>query len=245
MGKTGTKCGHAAQNKNPKQLVCNCLGFFAGTRSRGRTGTTLLSLVFETNASTDSAIRADFRMHAANRVDKDRKNPCIKEFSGKLFSTRRLTEPLPGNVQQPPGADPASRFRGCNRPSPPRPFRSAAATPPPQSRTDSRTDFRTGLHSRAPDLRSGSAPRKISTLNQLARSAPRRISPPESTRRISAPAPFPGRNRPAPCVPWPDRSAPTTPRNWPPAPSPPCGSAAEASRWSSTRPLRSVPARCE
>ncbi len=28
------------------------------TRSRGRTGTTLLSLVFETNASTDSAIRA-------------------------------------------------------------------------------------------------------------------------------------------------------------------------------------------
>ncbi len=29
------------------------------TRSRGRTGTTLLSLVFETNASTDSAIRAD------------------------------------------------------------------------------------------------------------------------------------------------------------------------------------------
>ena len=29
------------------------------TRSRGRTGTTLLSLVFETNASTDSAIRAN------------------------------------------------------------------------------------------------------------------------------------------------------------------------------------------
>ena len=29
------------------------------TRSRGRTGTTLLSLGFETNASTDSAIRAN------------------------------------------------------------------------------------------------------------------------------------------------------------------------------------------
>ena len=28
------------------------------TRSRGRTGTSLLTLVFETNASTDSAIRA-------------------------------------------------------------------------------------------------------------------------------------------------------------------------------------------
>ena len=56
--KMRTNCGHAAQNKNPKQLVCKCLGFFTGTRSRGRTGTTLLSLVFETNASTDSAIRA-------------------------------------------------------------------------------------------------------------------------------------------------------------------------------------------
>ena len=61
--KMRTNCGHAAQNKNPKQLVCKCLGFFTGTRSRGRTGTTLLSLVFETNASTDSAIRA----HAAQQ----------------------------------------------------------------------------------------------------------------------------------------------------------------------------------
>lgn len=56
--KMRTNCGHAAQNKNPKQLVCKCLGFFTGTRSRDRTGTTLLSLVFETNASTNSAIRA-------------------------------------------------------------------------------------------------------------------------------------------------------------------------------------------
>ena len=40
-------------------MVYNCLGFSHSTRSRGRTGTTLLSLVFETNASTDSAIRAD------------------------------------------------------------------------------------------------------------------------------------------------------------------------------------------
>ena len=56
--KMRTKCGHDEQNKNPKQLFYNYLGFFTGTRSRGRTGTTLLSLVFETNASTDSAIRA-------------------------------------------------------------------------------------------------------------------------------------------------------------------------------------------
>ena len=69
--KMRTNCGHAAQNKNPKQLVCKCLGFFTGTRSRGRTGTTLLSLVFETNASTDSAIRANLfrRIGMAKIVD--------------------------------------------------------------------------------------------------------------------------------------------------------------------------------
>ena len=39
--KMRTNCGHAAQNKNPKQLVCKCLGFFTGTRSRGRTGTAI------------------------------------------------------------------------------------------------------------------------------------------------------------------------------------------------------------
>ena len=39
-------------------MFINRLSDFTGTRSRGRTGTTLLSLVFETNASTDSAIRA-------------------------------------------------------------------------------------------------------------------------------------------------------------------------------------------
>ena len=39
--KMRTNCGHAAQNKNPKQLVCKCLGFFTGTRSRDRTGTAI------------------------------------------------------------------------------------------------------------------------------------------------------------------------------------------------------------
>ncbi len=34
------------------------MNFSFSTRSRGRTGTSLLTLVFETNASTDSAIRA-------------------------------------------------------------------------------------------------------------------------------------------------------------------------------------------
>ena len=35
-------------------------GLLLGTRSRGRTGTISLSLVFETSASTNSAIRACF-----------------------------------------------------------------------------------------------------------------------------------------------------------------------------------------
>ena len=45
----------------PRMIGADHSGFFDGTRSRGRTGTTLLSLVFETNASTDSAIRACVR----------------------------------------------------------------------------------------------------------------------------------------------------------------------------------------
>ena len=52
---------------------------FTGTRSRGRTGTTLLSLVFETNASTDSAIRANRSLHA-NRDCK-----CIKNSPNQKF----------------------------------------------------------------------------------------------------------------------------------------------------------------
>ena len=39
--KMRTKCGHDGQNKNPKQLLYNYLGFFTGTRSRDRTGTAI------------------------------------------------------------------------------------------------------------------------------------------------------------------------------------------------------------
>ena len=46
-----------AQNKKRKSLKIKDLRFL-GTRSRGRTGTSFRTLVFETNASTDSAIRA-------------------------------------------------------------------------------------------------------------------------------------------------------------------------------------------
>ena len=55
------------------------LNSFHRTRSRGRTGTTLLSLVFETNASTDSAIRANRSLHA-NRDCK-----CIKNSPNQKF----------------------------------------------------------------------------------------------------------------------------------------------------------------
>ena len=39
-------------------IDCKSFGDFLSTRSRGRTGTSFRTLVFETNASTDSAIRA-------------------------------------------------------------------------------------------------------------------------------------------------------------------------------------------
>ena len=42
------------------------LNSFTRTRSRGRTGTGVNLLVFETSASTDSAIRADFEKSSAN-----------------------------------------------------------------------------------------------------------------------------------------------------------------------------------
>ena len=45
------------ENKKGKDSKYESLPFFS-TQSRGRTGTTLLSLVFETNASTNSAIWA-------------------------------------------------------------------------------------------------------------------------------------------------------------------------------------------
>ena len=41
------------------------LSDIGGTRSRGRTGTSFRTLVFETNASTDSAIRACWQRAAA------------------------------------------------------------------------------------------------------------------------------------------------------------------------------------
>ena len=48
------KCGERKQ-KNPRRKHSTRV---LGTRSRGRTGTSFRTLVFETNASTDSAIRA-------------------------------------------------------------------------------------------------------------------------------------------------------------------------------------------
>ena len=71
------KCPIFAQFKttrNANDLIVKSLAFLKSTRSRGRTGTTLLSLVFETNASTDSAIRANDRI--ARRIGRTK----IRDF---------------------------------------------------------------------------------------------------------------------------------------------------------------------
>lgn len=53
-----SRCGRDGKIRKDKAPINSVLSFLYSTRSRGRTGTTLLSLVFETNASTNSAIRA-------------------------------------------------------------------------------------------------------------------------------------------------------------------------------------------
>lgn|GEM_PF-5397095 len=69
------------------QLIC--------TRSRGRTGTSVTSLVFETSASTYSAIRASFQflnriakvtLFDVNQVYLSKKHPGII----RTFTTRHL-----------------------------------------------------------------------------------------------------------------------------------------------------------
>ena len=102
--KMRTKCGHGGQNKNPKQLTYNCLRFFvAWYPSRGRTGTTLLSLVFETNASTDSpsglisaSRRRSFRFQDFQSLSAS-KPLCLKISPHQSLSTSKLSasEPFP------------------------------------------------------------------------------------------------------------------------------------------------------
>lgn len=111
--KMRTKCGHGGQNKNSKQLVFNCLEFFHGTRSRGRTGTTLLSLVFETNASTDSAIRASTALQRIGMA----KIGQIRYFSKNSVTFRNrpgFFSPAPG--RQAPSA-PRYSQHGPSRPT--------------------------------------------------------------------------------------------------------------------------------
>lgn len=70
-----------AKKKRCQNLDNQSFDTLISTRSRGRTGTTLLSLVFETNASTDSAIRANLirRIGMAKIVESLQfsKNPAI------------------------------------------------------------------------------------------------------------------------------------------------------------------------
>ena len=53
-----THCGHGLQKKNAKLFIINNLAFKKSTQSRDRTGMEVNPLVFETSASTNSAIWA-------------------------------------------------------------------------------------------------------------------------------------------------------------------------------------------
>ena len=53
-----TNCGHGEQNKNAKYFIIKYLAFEIRTQSRDRTGMEVNPLVFETSASTNSAIWA-------------------------------------------------------------------------------------------------------------------------------------------------------------------------------------------
>ena len=68
-----TNCGHGEKNKNAKSSIIKDLAFQKSTQSRDRTGMEVNPLVFETSASTNSAIWA-FCRKAIAKVHKNFKN---------------------------------------------------------------------------------------------------------------------------------------------------------------------------
>ena len=59
MSMLGNNLGTFEEKQNGQLFDFQTTAHSCSTRSRGRTGTASRPLVFETNASTDSAIRAD------------------------------------------------------------------------------------------------------------------------------------------------------------------------------------------
>ena len=68
-----TNCGHGEKKKSAKLFITNNLALLNGTQSRDRTGMEVNPLVFETSASTNSAIWA-FCRKAIAKVHKNFKN---------------------------------------------------------------------------------------------------------------------------------------------------------------------------
>ena len=196
-------------------MFFNRLSDFSGTRSRGRTGTTLLSLVFETNASTDSAIRADLRFLRRIGWTKIEKIPRFQEFSANYFPAG----PFPQS--SPTGAVSVSSTT-CTLPT---------GSPTRSGKRPPRTQNGPQQTEQHPADRTSPADRTAPNWGHAGE---------RPTTRITSRS----RNRPAHAGPGPDRSVPTTPRDSPHGPSPPCGSDAAASQWSSPPPLRSAPVRC-
>ena len=203
------------------------------TRSRGRTGTTLLSLVFETNASTDSAIRANRSLHA-NRDCKCIKNSPNQKFWAEFirFQGRSPRKPAAPTSVRTARQHPRTRLRTARaRRCPARP--GTTQYNPTQLSTTRHDLARLSTTHHCPALSGTTQHNSVqpSTARQTQRAPVRPVTARDGRRHgFSAP--------------WRCPPAPSARRCWPPGPSPPNGNGQAASRRSSRPPRRFARARC-